>query len=237
MKKLIIILFVLLTPTLVSASLELEKLNPCNISYSGESCAIDLNLTSSESTTVDAILTVQYSGQCGDSFDGIGIVSSLNNKILDTELDVSAGLNKLQLRINTAPGLCPGNYLFQLQLASQYYETVSTGGGFSNYAIKTIVPKETTPKEIEKDIASIFEEDFVNIEPIGIKPTDIESTDIKPITIELITTSTTSITNVLETNTKTENISDNHKLFWLIIILVLIFLIIIIFYYKVSKKK
>lgn len=130
MKQIIIVLAILLPCGVLASGLELEKLNSCELTYAGESCVVDMNLISNEANCIEATMIINYSGQCGDSYDGIGIVSKLNNKVLDTQLDISSGLNKLQLDIETATGLCPGEYSFELQLGyeKEVVASISSGG-------------------------------------------------------------------------------------------------------------
>jgi hypothetical protein len=123
----------------------LETTKECHIQYSGESCIADLKLINNTGEILDgeAFLHIDYQGVCGDGFfDGKGIDARffLSSNWLNfsnwnagtatvSGFDIIKGETQSKLKIETAPNLCPGKYVFNLELkgTTEIEETYTAG--------------------------------------------------------------------------------------------------------------
>lgn len=235
MKKLLIAFIVLASPLFVSAAeLELEQLNSCELAYAGDICTIDLNLTNNvEDMLVDATFIVDYTGMCGDSWDGIGITAKLNHEVLDTQFNFPSGLTPLELDIDTDNALCPGSYSFRLELAGEDNVVSSGGGGFSSYASVTPLAPEITHEETLELIKKELQGQPSDLLHDG-GTLDVSIWELIDLleAMDPIVTSTSTVASVVEVVEESE---EDFKLPWYIVLIIVLIIIWII--YSVTKKK
>ncbi|XOB40881.1 MAG: hypothetical protein ACKKMW_02330 [Candidatus Nealsonbacteria bacterium] len=111
----------------------LEVIMECDIQYTGNSCIAELKLTNNTGEILDGetYLHIDYKGICGDGFfDGEGIeaqFSITDNSWLDfsgwengttavSGFEIAKDETQSELKIKTVSNLCPGEYIFILEL-------------------------------------------------------------------------------------------------------------------------
>lgn len=125
-----------------SNDLILKTTKECTIKYAGDSCITELNLENNVDNKLEgeAFLHIDYNGSCGnDSVDGMGIVSQLYvddkwivfSEIRDKTMSASdfkiyKDNNNFKLKIESAPNLCPGKYVFTLEIQGTDLKTEET---------------------------------------------------------------------------------------------------------------
>lgn len=100
----------------------------CEIQHSGDNCIAKFDITNSTGETLDgtAFFDVGYNGVCGSFFKDGGIDVWYDNhlpkmewngvRFVFTGFEIPNGLSKTNLEIHTSLALCPGEYIFGLQL-------------------------------------------------------------------------------------------------------------------------
>ncbi len=125
--------FVIFSVQAQNDKLILEVSQGCDIEYTGDSCVAELKLTNNTDEILDGetFLHIDYKGICGDGFfDGEGIeaqFSIADNSWLDflgwengttaiSDFEIAKGETQPRLKIETHSALCPGEYIFNLEL-------------------------------------------------------------------------------------------------------------------------
>ena len=143
----------LISPAKADNGLSLETVKECVLQHTGDSCISDLQATNDTGYDLDgtASLYISYQGLCSNNqlrnFDGEGISAQFSmseNNWLDfsgwkegvttvSGFKIPQGVTWPKLRIVTAPNLCPGKYVFTLELKG----TTETAGGTNSYTATT----------------------------------------------------------------------------------------------------
>ena len=147
--------------------LVLEVTKKCDIQYTGDSCIANLKITNNAGKALggEAFLHIDYKGMCSGNklinFDGEGIdakFSVASNNWLNfsgwengttavSGFNISEGETISNLKINTVPNLCPGEYIFTLGLRGGEYATSPVGvggGGGIDPTLNLTIPSPTT---------------------------------------------------------------------------------------------
>ena len=110
----------------------LEVTKECDFQYSGDSCVAELKITNNTGEILDGetSLHIDYQGVCGNGFfDGEGIEAQFSNNdswlnfsgweegtTVVSGFSIAEGEIQPKLKVETHPALCPGEYIFSLEL-------------------------------------------------------------------------------------------------------------------------
>lgn len=116
----------------------LETTKKCDIRYSGDSCVAELKITNNTGEILDGetFLHINYQGECSGNelinFDGEGIESWYNNfssvsgwnggNLTFSGFEIIKDETQPELKVETVPNLCPGEYTFTLSVKGTFEE-------------------------------------------------------------------------------------------------------------------
>ena len=165
-------------------NLVLEAVKKCDIQHSGDSCVAELKLTNNTGKVLDgeAFLHIDYKGVCSSNqlrnFNGEGIKAQFftaNDNWLDfsdvwqngtttiSDFEIAKEETQPKIRIETVPGLCPGEHSFTLKIVGTAEDKI--------YPATTRIPGNvisptTTTATIPPTTTTIFPTTTTIISPI-----------------------------------------------------------------------